>query len=231
MPNSNRLRPSQTRHGDEPVGGTGQAAGGHGRILTLTVIPATRRRAACAGTLTRMSSDLRYPVGEFVATAPFTAAQRAAAIKTLAELPARMRLAVRRPRRRAARHAVPARRLDGAAGGAPHRRQPHPRLHPAEVRLSEDNPTIKPYPEAVWAEMADARTAPVALVAAICSTRCTAVWCCVLGSLDAAAFARTLFHPERGAMSHRRLPGALRLALPPSHRAHHQPARARRLVT
>ena len=29
--------------------------------------------------------------------------------------------------------------------------------------LSEDNPTIKPYPEAVWAEMVDAATAPVSL--------------------------------------------------------------------
>ena len=29
--------------------------------------------------------------------------------------------------------------------------------------LSDDNPTIKPYPEAVWAEMADGRTAPVTL--------------------------------------------------------------------
>ena len=29
--------------------------------------------------------------------------------------------------------------------------------------LSDDNPTIRPYPEQIWAEMADARTAPVSM--------------------------------------------------------------------
>ena len=66
--------------------------------------------------------------------------------------------------------------------------------------LSEDNPTIKPYAEAVWAEMRDARSAPVAwsldLLEALHGRLVL-----VLGSLDAAAFARTLFHPERGPMS------------------------------
>ncbi len=40
--------------GDEAIGGSGSAAGGHGRILTQLVIPATRRRRCVAGTLTRM---------------------------------------------------------------------------------------------------------------------------------------------------------------------------------
>lgn len=147
-----------------------------------------------------MSSDLRYPVGEFVPPSSFTAAQRAAAIKTLAELPARMRLACAgladaqldtpyRPEGWTVRQVVH------------HTADSHTHAYiRLKFALSEDNPTIKPYAEAVWAEMRDARSAPVAwsldLLEALHGRLVL-----VLGSLDAAAFARTLFHPERGPMS------------------------------
>ena len=147
-----------------------------------------------------MAPDLRYPVGEFVPPSSFTAAQRAAAITTMAELPARMRLACAG--------------LDDARLDTPYRPEgwtvrqvvhhtadshAHAYIR-LKFALSEDNPTIKPYAEAVWAEMRDARSAPVAwsldLLEALHGRLVL-----VLGSLDAAAFARTLFHPERGPMS------------------------------
>lgn len=145
-------------------------------------------------------ADLRYPVGEFAVPSPFTAAHRAAAIKTLAELPARMRLACA---------GLDDARLDTPyrPGGWTVRQVVH---HTADSHthayirlkfaLSEDNPTIKPYAEAVWAEMRDARTAPVSwsldLLEALHGRLVL-----VLSGLEPAAFARTLFHPERGAMT------------------------------
>ncbi len=155
----------------------------------------------CPGTLTRMpATDLRYPVGEFAAPVALTPADRLAAISTLAELPARMRLAIAG--------------LDDAQLDTPYRpdgwtvRQvvhhtadshTHAYIR-LKFALSEDNPTIKPYAEAVWAEMLDARTAPVSwsldLLEALHGRLVL-----MLRSLDTAAFARTLYHPERGGMT------------------------------
>ena len=66
--------------------------------------------------------------------------------------------------------------------------------------LAETNPTIKPYDEAVWAEMLDARTAPVALSLDLLEAL-HARLVMTLAGLPDEAFARTLFHPERGAMT------------------------------
>ena len=144
--------------------------------------------------------DLRYPIGPFVEPATFTASDRAAAIRTLAELPARLRLAC-------------AGLSDGQLdtpyrpGGWTVRQVVH---HTADSHvnayirlkfaLAETNPTIKPYDEAVWAEMLDARTAPVALSLDLLEAL-HARLVMTLGSLPPEAFARTLFHPERGAMT------------------------------
>ncbi len=145
-------------------------------------------------------SDLSYPIGPFVAPTSFSARDRTAAITTLAELPARLRLACA---------GLTEAQLDTPyrPGGWTVRQVVH---HTADSHmhayarlkfgLSEDNPTIKPYAEAVWAELADAKSAPVALSLDLLDALHTRlVW--TLRSLDDAAFARTLFHPERGAMS------------------------------
>jgi hypothetical protein len=145
-------------------------------------------------------ADLRYPVGPFAATVPFSPAQRAAAIATIAEGPARLRLAVSG--------------LTDAQLDTPYRpdgwkvRQVVHHVADSHMNaylrtkfaLSEDNPTIKPYQEQIWAEMTDGRTAPVAtsldLLDALHSR-----WVMLLQSLTPAQFARTLLHPERGPMS------------------------------
>lgn len=145
-------------------------------------------------------SDLRYPVGPFVATVPFTATQRAAAVRSIAELPARLRLACVG--------------LSDAQLDTPYRpdgwtvRQLVHHVADSHLNaflrtkfaLSEDNPTITPYPEAVWAEMSDARTAP-ATVSLNLLDGLHARWVRLLQSLEAAQFARGLMHPERGPMT------------------------------
>jgi hypothetical protein len=147
-----------------------------------------------------MTADLRYPVGSFVAPASFSAADRAAAITTLAELPARMRLATA---------GLTEAQLDTPyrPGGWTVRQVVHhtadSHMH-AYARLkfavSEDNPTIKPYAESVWAEMADAKSAPVALSLDLLDAL-HARLVLMLRSLGPGDFSRTLFHPERGGMS------------------------------
>lgn len=145
-------------------------------------------------------ADLRYPVGPFVAPTSFTAADRVRAIATLAEFPARLRLACA---------GLTDDQLDTPyrPGGWTVRQVVHhtadSHMH-AYARLkfavSEENPTIKPYDEAVWAGMADARLAPVELsLGLLDGLHARLVW--TLRSLTEADFARRLFHPERGGMS------------------------------
>ncbi len=145
-------------------------------------------------------ADLRYPVGPFVAPASFSAADRAAAITTLAEFPARLRLACA---------GLTDAQLDTLyrPGGWTVRQVVH---HTADshinayVRtkfaLSDDNPTIRPYPEAIWAEMADAKSAPVSMSLTLIDAL-HGRWVMLLGSLAPGQFARTLLHPERGPMT------------------------------
>jgi hypothetical protein len=147
-----------------------------------------------------MSTDLRYPVGPFTAPASVTAADRAAAIRTLTELPARMRLATAgltdaqldtpyRPDGWTVRQVVH------------HTADSHMHAYARlKFAMSEDNPTIKPYAEAVWAEMTDGRTAPVEVSLVLLDALHTRL-VMVLRSLHERDFARTLFHPERGAMT------------------------------
>lgn len=145
-------------------------------------------------------ADLRYPVGPFVAPAFFSTADRATALTTLAELPAGMRLACAGLTE--AQLDTPY-RPDGWTVRQVVHHTADSHLH-AYARLkfavSEDNPTIKPYAEAVWAEMSDARSAPVALSLDLLEAlHGRLVW--LLRSLAASDFSRTLVHPERGAMS------------------------------
>ncbi len=66
-----------------------------------------------------------------------------------------------------------------------------------KLALTEDSPTIKPYAEALWAEMADCKTMPVepglALVTALHER-----WTVLLKTLSAAELQRSYVHPEYG---------------------------------
>jgi hypothetical protein len=65
------------------------------------------------------------------------------------------------------------------------------------LALTEDEPTIKPYDEARWAELPDARTAPVepSLTLLECLHR---RWVLLLRELEPGDFDRRFWHPEHG---------------------------------
>src|SRR5881296_3131704 len=112
-------------------------------------------------------NDLRYPIGKFQVRKRLTPADRRSLIPFIEEAPRNMRAAVAN--------------LNDAQLDTPYRdggwtvRQvvhhvPDSHLN-AYVRfrlaLTENQPTIKPYEEARWAELADAKSAPVAVSLAL----------------------------------------------------------------
>src|SRR2546422_7140384 len=106
-------------------------------------------------------SDLRYPIGTFKYEGELTEEGRRRAIDAIAEAPARLRAAV---------EGLTPQQLDTPyrPGGWTVRQVVHhvPDSHlnsyvRFRLALTEDEPAIKPYDEARWAGLVDARTAPV----------------------------------------------------------------------
>jgi hypothetical protein len=65
------------------------------------------------------------------------------------------------------------------------------------LALTEDEPPIKPYDQARWAELSDARTAPVEISLTLFEALHKR-WVLLLRSLPPEDFARALWHPELG---------------------------------
>ena len=159
---------------------------------------------------------LRFPIGRFSANPPYTPAQIAANLQRIEQAPERLRAAVRG--------------LDPAQLDTPYRsggwtvRQVVHHLPDSHLNcyvrfrlaLTEDEPTIRPYLEARWAELPDAKIGPVELSLELL----TAVhrrWAALLRSLRPEQWQRRFFHPE--AVQHYRLDTAL--ALYAWHGEHH----------
>jgi uncharacterized damage-inducible protein DinB len=144
--------------------------------------------------------DLRFPIGNFVFDASTTPAKQAAWIREIAEAPALLRKAV---------HGLSDRQFDAPyrPGGWTVRQLVHhvPDSHlnaycRYKFALTEDNPTIKPYDEAAWANVADtARTPPEVSLTLLDALHKR--WVVLLESMTAADFGRPLQHPERGAIT------------------------------
>lgn len=66
-----------------------------------------------------------------------------------------------------------------------------------KLALTEDNPTIKPYKENLWAELADGSTAPVEWSLQMLKYLHLR-WVVLLNSMTEADLARTYHHPESG---------------------------------
>jgi hypothetical protein len=140
---------------------------------------------------------LRYPIGKFDRTADFSVDQRAAAIATVASLPQNLRSAV---------ESLNDIQLDTPyrEGGWTVRQLVH---HVADshvnaycrirLALTEDWPTIKPYNEKLWAELADSRTAPIDLSLQLLEPLHRR-WVILLESLNDADWQRGYLHPEGG---------------------------------
>ena len=144
-----------------------------------------------------MTTDPRYPVGKFHRLEAYTDATRSAAIATIAALPAALRKAVA---------GLSETQLDTPyrEGGWTVRQVVH-HLADSHVNayirtrftLTSDKPTIMPYPENVWAELVDARSAPVEASLSILDGL-HARWAMLLKARAAADFARAFVHPEHG---------------------------------
>ncbi len=66
-----------------------------------------------------------------------------------------------------------------------------------KLALTEDTPTIKPYYEARWANLADTRKTPVETSLALLD-HLHARWVTLLRSLRSKDFAHRFFHPDHG---------------------------------
>lgn len=144
--------------------------------------------------------DLSYPIGKFVWDGEASQAHRRARIEQIEFLPAELREAVA---------GLTDEQLDTPyrPGGWTVRQVAHhvPDSHMnAYVRfklaLTEDQPTIKPYEKARWAELEDTRTTPVETSLALLDALHHR-WVQLLLSLAPGDFARTFRHPELGLLS------------------------------
>ena len=145
-------------------------------------------------------NDLRYPVGKFVYHGPPSEETRKQLIAEIQKTPAALRAAVaglspqqvETPYReggwtvRQVVHHVPDSHLNS-----------YVRFRWA---LTEDDPPIKAYYEDRWAELPDARTAPVEVSLALLESL-HGRWGALLGSLTDQDWKRTFRHPELGPVS------------------------------
>jgi uncharacterized damage-inducible protein DinB len=147
-----------------------------------------------------MVHDLRYPIGDFKRDAKLTDEQRRQYIEAIAEAPAQLTAAVA---------GLSPQQMDTPyrPGGWTVRQLVHhvPDSHMnAYVRfklaLTEDEPTIKPYNEALWAELADSKNTPPEVSLALLENLHSR-WVQLLWSLGPADWARKLRHPEMGTMT------------------------------
>jgi uncharacterized damage-inducible protein DinB len=141
--------------------------------------------------------DLQYPVGRFAWPDAVSPEDRRRYIDEIEQTPKNMRAAVT---------GLSDQQLDTPyrPGGWTVRQVVHhvPDSHlnsylRFRLALTEDEPTIKPYDEARWAELTDARTAPVELSLALLDSLHKR-WVLLLRSLAAADCSRKFRHPELG---------------------------------
>jgi hypothetical protein len=146
-----------------------------------------------------VNSDLRYPIGKPEIAPHIDDARRQELIRSLAETPARLRAAIAgldstqldmqyRPEGWTVRQVV--------------HHVPDSHMHAFirfKLALTEDVPTIKPYEEALWAKLPDAKadiTPSLALLESLHSR-----WDSLLRGMAPGDFARQFKHPELGTRS------------------------------
>jgi DinB family protein len=146
-----------------------------------------------------MEPDLHYPIGKKVPVRNPTDVQRREFIEAIAETPARLAAAV---------GGLTSAQLDTPyrPGGWTVRQVVH---HLADshmnayvrfkLALTEDEPTIKPYDEARWAELPDSKL-PIDPSLALVENLHTR-WVSLLHALTPADFAREFTHPQVGRLS------------------------------
>ncbi len=144
--------------------------------------------------------DLRFPVGKFKFPDAVSAAEREKFITEIVETPQRMRSAIQ---------GLTEQQLDTPyrPGGWTVRQVVHhvPDSHlnsyvRFRLALTEEEPTIRPYHEDRWAELADARSAPVEVSLTLLEALHLR-WVQLLRSLSDDDWKRTFRHPDLGLIS------------------------------
>lgn len=146
-----------------------------------------------------MDDSLRYPIGNFEWPTGVTGGDRRGFIREIADLPRKLREAVA---------GLTDAQLDTPyrPGGWTVRQVVHhladSHIHSYirfKLAVTEDQPTIKPYDEARWAELQEARTAPVDVSLDLIDALHRR-WVMLLENMTDADFKRAFHHPENGIM-------------------------------
>ena len=144
--------------------------------------------------------DLRYPIGKYDPKASLTSAERAEAIAQIAATPKSLRGAVA---------GLSQQQFDTPyrPGGWTVRQVVH---HLADsnlnayvrfkLALTENEPTIKPFDESLWANLADSCDTPIEVSLALLDALHQR-WDVLLRSMQPEDFARRLRHPARGLLT------------------------------
>jgi len=145
-------------------------------------------------------NDLRYPVGKFTYDGPPNDQRKAVFLDRIAETPTKLRAAVQglseaqldtpyRPEGWTVRqvvHHIPDSHLNSYVR--------------FKLALTEDDPTIKPYAEDRWAELADTKATPIEVSLTLLDSLHER-WVRLLRSLTPEQWKRTFRHPEMGPMT------------------------------
>jgi hypothetical protein len=144
--------------------------------------------------------DIRYPIGKFAWTAGNTREQRASAIEEIAKTPSLLRASL--AGFNDAQLDTPYRE-----GGWTVRQVVHhlPDSHMnsyirIKFALTENQPTIKPYDEVTWANLVDAKSAPIEPSLKLMDGL-HARWEMLLRSLSETDVCRQFIHPEHGTLT------------------------------
>jgi uncharacterized damage-inducible protein DinB len=147
-----------------------------------------------------MTADPRYPIGKFNGQPPANDVERERFLRDIDETPAKMRTAVR---------GLSEPQLDTPyrEGGWSVRQLVHhvPDSHlNSYIRfkwaLTEDEPTIKPYAEDLWAKLEDSKVTPIEVSLALLDSLHRR-WSDLLHSLRSEDWKRKLRHPESGILT------------------------------
>ncbi len=144
--------------------------------------------------------DLRYPIGKFKFPESISPADRTNCVQQISDAPALLKAAVTGLRDEQLNTAY---RPHGWTVRQVVHHVPDSHLN-SYIRyrwaLTEDEPTIKAYDEARWAELYDARTAPVELSLALLES-VHRRWVALLGALTEQDWKRSFRHPELGLLT------------------------------
>ena len=147
-----------------------------------------------------MTNDPRFPIGKFHYDGTMTEQQKAQCLDDIEQTPARLRAAVR---------GLNDQQLDTPYrdGGWTVRQVVHhvPDSHMNsyvrfKLALTEDEPTIRPYMENLWAELPEAKSAPIELSLSLLESLHKR-WVLALRGITADGWKRNLRHPEMGLLS------------------------------